>query len=192
MADVATKTQKTTKPRLVDNFYVNKAGERASRPQPDVVAIGKKFLESGHEIVIKLASLKQEQLLQSAAFGMQQVGQNAYGAAGSEDERIEMCSDRWDTIQGGSWASERQMGPRTSDVLDAYLQALEEKTGKPATSEFVADLQQKLADNPSALKELSENKVVKAKVDAIRAKRAAQRAEASATEAEEADDLPVF
>jgi hypothetical protein len=180
---------KSKKPRLVENYYVNEAGERASRPQPDVVKIGKKFLESGHEEEIVLADLPQAQLLQSAAFGLQQVGQNAYGAAGDENERIDMLNDRWATIKGGSWADTAQRGPSTSDVVEAWFAAKEEHTGRKSTEEEKSALRKRLDAEEISSKTMLENPKVAAKYHAIKAQRAAERAKKSAEKAEGAEEV---
>lgn len=183
---------RATKARLVENFYVSQSGERASRPQPDVVSVGKKFLESGHEEIIVLDNLPAEQLRQAAAFGLQQVGQNAYGASKDENERIDALQARWETIIGGRWAGEgRESGIRQLDVIEAYLLALKDRSGKEPTQED-RDRIRGLIDNGEINKDdLAANKAVAAKLAHIKAQRAAERAAkaAAAAEAEE-QELP--
>ena len=173
--------KKTT--RNVENFYIASNGAKASRPQPDVVAVSKKF-KSGHEEIIHLKDLTDEIFRQCAAFGLQQVGQNAYGAAKGDDERLEKLQDRWDTLREGNWASERQDGPRVGDLIEAVKQVVTE-SGKTVTDEWIADLKAKLEAKEITAADLKENPQINAKLDAIRAKRAQERAEKSAAAASE-------
>lgn len=192
MAEVAEVSVKTTKPRQVENIYIDSKGNRAARPQPDVVAIGKKFLETGYEVIKQLSTLSNESLSQAAAFGLQQVAQNAYGAATSEDERISMCEDRWDSIWNGNWSSERQVGPRTADLVEAFALAKADKDGEPVTDEWKASIQAKLDSGEITTKSLSDNPLIKAKHDAIKAARAAERAKKSLDAARATAELPDF
>lgn len=179
----------TKKARNVENFYVSQSGERAARPMPDVVAFGKRFLSNGHEIVKNLEDFSQESLSQAAAFGLQQVGQNAYGAAADDDERIEMLEARWESIQNGNWSADRQVGPRSSDLVDAFAQARADQ-GKESSDEWKETIRQKLESGEIAAKDLQANPLIKAKLDAIKAARAAERAKASAAKAADAAELP--
>lgn len=178
---------KAPKPRQVDNFYLNVAGERSSRPQEDVVAVGKKFLEGGTEIVTNLADLPESSQRQCMAFGLMQVGSNAYGAAGSEEERIEMLEDRWDTIKGGSWAQDRQVGPRTSDIIEAFAQAKKDDTGHEVDDAWRANIKSLLEEGKKITsKGLLENPAIASKYYAIKAQRAlerSQKAQAATSEA---------
>lgn len=180
------------KVRAVDNFYIDSKGNRAARPQPDVVGVGKTFLGSKYEEIILLKDLAPEQQRQAAAFGLQQVGQNAYGAAGDENERIELLQERWGTIRDGSWSSERASGFRTTDVVEAYLEAKKELSGKEPTDEDRQRIKGLLDSEQVTAKGLLENPHVAAKFQAIKARRAAERASAAAKAASGADasELP--
>jgi hypothetical protein len=193
MADVDTAPatdSASKKARLVDNFYIDSEGNKASRPQPDVVAVSKVFKQSGYVETIRLSDLSPESLNQAAAFGLQQVGQNAYGAAGDEGERIEMLQERWGTILEGRWSSERATGVRSNDVVEAYLAAKAERSGQPTTDEDRARVKASLGDDAAAIKALLENPLVAAKHAAIKAQRAAERATAAAGAVKAEDELP--
>lgn len=164
--------------RNVEIFYIDSKGARAARPQPDVVSFGKKFLESGEELIWDLKRFEAVGA-QGLAFGLQQVTQNAYGGLTTDAERIEACEDRIATLEGGSWSSERQAGPRDSDLLDAWAAAREEQ-GAKADAEWRESVRQKLEAGEVTSKQLMANARIKAKLDAIRAQRAADRAKASA------------
>ena len=169
----------TPKRAKVENFYVSASGERASRPQPDVIAVGKKFLESGYEQIMPLRDLPKEQALQNCAFGLQQVTQNAYGNVETESDRIEASEARAATIFGGSWASDRQVGPSTTDVIEAYLQAKAEQTGRTMTEDDRTAFKTKLDNETLTAKSVLENAAIRAKYDRIKADRAADRARKS-------------
>lgn len=178
---------KATSGRAVQNLYVDKKGERFMRPPKDVVRIVKKFIASGHEETLELKDLSQESLLQAAAFGLHQVGQNAYGAAADEDEKIDMLTARWETILGGDWASDRQVGPRTSDLLNAFIRGYTAKNGRAPTDEWVDQKRQQLSDE-SVAKEVQKRPAIKAQLDAIKAERAAERAKKSMEAIADRDD----
>jgi hypothetical protein len=180
MADTSNEVATQKKARNVDNFYVAADGSRASRPQPDVVAFGKKFLGNGHEIIKKLSDFPDAVLSQAAAFGLQQVVQNAYGAATDDDERVELAEARLETLEGGSWAADRQTGPRSSDLVDAWCQAREE-SGKAVNDVWRDAARQKLESGEVTAKDLQANPRIKAKLDAIKAQRAIERAKKSRT-----------
>lgn len=193
MADVDTapvEGKAGKKARVVENFYVDSEGNKSSRPQPDVVSVGKTFLGSNYTESINLADLSPESLRQAAAFGLQQVGQNAYGAAQDETERIEMLQERWGTILEGRWSSERATGVRSSDVVEAYLQAKAERSGNPTTDEERERVKAHLSGDEAAVKALLENPIVAAKHAAIKAARAAERAQNAAGAVKAEDELP--
>jgi hypothetical protein len=179
MSDTSNEVATSKKARNVENFYIGKDGSRSARPMADVVSFGKKFLSNGHEIVKDLSDFSQSSLAQAAAFGLQQVGQNAYGAAADDDERIEMLESRWESIQNGNWSADRQVGPRSSDLVDAFAQARADQ-GKDSSDEWKETIRQKLESGEIAAKDLQANPLIKAKLDAIKAARAAERAKKSA------------
>lgn len=177
------------KPRKVENFYVNTKGERAARPWPDTVSIGKKFLDSGHEEIVLLEKLPPAQRIQTLAFGLHQVGSNAYGGMSTEDDMISAFQVRMETILGGAWASERESGDRTGDLVEAFAQARAED-GKPVTDEWRKMVAEKLTSEEITPKSLKDNPKIRAKFDAIKAKRAQERATASAAKAGADVQLP--
>lgn len=189
MADVSEVSNgKKSTSRNVQNFYIAQDGSRSARPQPDVVAVGKKFLESGEEIVRNLADFPEAQMRQCAAFGLQQVGQNAYGTAGDEEERKQMLTDRWDTILDGQWSEGRQDGPRVADVLAALVAAMKDR-GNEVTEDWVAEKKAAFEAGDLDPKEVAKRPAIKAKLIQIRAERALERAGKMATPQSDLDDL---
>ena len=179
MSDTSNEATTPKKARNVEIFYIDSKGARAARPQPDVVSFGKRFIGSGKELVQELRDFSQEVLAQAAAFGLQQVTQNAYGAATDDDERMELAEARLETLLSGSWSSERQSGPRSSDLVDAWAQARADG-GKDVDEDWKAMARQKLESGEVTAKSLQDNPRIKAKLDAIKAERAIARAKASA------------
>jgi hypothetical protein len=187
MTDTSNEVASAKKARLVENFYIGKDGQRQARPMLDVVSFGKKFLSNGHEIVKHLSDFSNETLAQAAAFGLQQVGQNAYGGVTDDDEKIEALEARWDNIQAGQWSADRQVGPRSNDLVEAFAQVKIDE-GKNVTDEWKDVVRQKLESGELQAKDLAANPRVKAKIDAIKAARAAERAKKSAAAAGSASD----
>lgn len=182
------------KARFVENFFEDAEGKRKPRPFPGVVRIGKTFKDCGQTIVRDLRDLSEEMLFQMAAFGGQQVGQNAYGAAKTDAARIEALVDRWDAIwEDGVWASGRQEGPRVGDIFQATVEAYAE-AGKPLSVEQQEALKQGLAEGTYNAKALQDDPRIKAKLVAIRAKRADERAKklSEAAQGTSLGDLSLF
>lgn len=175
----------------VQNVYIGKDGSESPRPQPDVVKVKKIFLESGTVLECDLTELSESLIFQAAAFGIIQAGSNAGGAAGSEEERIDKCDTRWDSFKAGTWSSERQSGPRDSDVIEAYCRVYTDSKGHRPSDAWIGDVRAKIADeaNPMSLKTLQANPHVKAKLEAIRDERQSARRK-KAEEALEGAALP--
>jgi hypothetical protein len=179
-----------TKKRTVQNVYISASGKEAPSPMPDVVKIVKRFLDAdtgevSREEELDLRNLSQQVLLQGAAFGLHQVAQNAYGAAKDTDEKAESCASRWEDISNGSWRSDRQVGPRTSDLILAYARVFEQTKGKAPSDAWVERQKAKLAEGVwgEGGKHMLADPAIKAAIDAIKAERAIEKSKKSAEKA---------
>lgn len=192
MANANVVPDKAPKAKLVTNYYENQSGETSSRPWEDTVAVGKIF-DNGFNYRMVLEEIPGPQRIQLAAFGLQQVTQNAYGTAENTEERIEACRARHETIRDGSWASERQSGPATGDLVAAYVEAKQEKTGRAVTADDAAEFKRKIEAGELTHKGILENALINAKYQAIRARKmseiAAQAAEKAAAAGSANDSL---
>ncbi len=179
-----------SKKRLVQNVYISADGKEAASPMPNVVKIAKRFLdpdtlEVSREEELALGEIDQKVLLQAAAFGLHQVAQNAYGAAKDNDEKAESCAARWEQISNGEWRSDRQVGPRTSDLILAYARVFEQQKGKAPSEGWIEKQKAKIAEGVFGEngKHLLSDPSVKAALDAIKAERALEKSKKSAAKA---------
>lgn len=190
---MANGTEETaTKPRKVDRLFVSKDGKRHNRVLPDTTTVIHKFLESGYELEMGLAKLADAQRVQGLAFGVSQVVGNAYGGIKTEEDAILAAEARWDTLTKGGWSIERQTGPQTSDVLEAYCAAMA-AAGQPISDDKKAEIGAKLVSEELKSKDLLNNDKIAAAYHKIKHDRALarmQKFEAAAKSSTAA--LPVF
>lgn len=185
MTDVSvaeTSEERVSTGRNVENFYLDKSGARHKSPPKDVAGIVKRFKDGGDEIRLDLSELEESVILQAAAFGLHQVGQNAYGASKDTDDKITLCEARFDTLKGGDWASDRQSGPGTNILLEAFKRAYEEGKGREPSEDWVAEKREALKDENTA-KEAQKRPLIKKHIEAIKAERQVARAAKAAESA---------
>lgn len=181
------------KPRLVDRtFITSKDDKPQSRASGDVVKVVHQWKgRDDLRLEMDISELSDEMKIAAIAFGISQVVGNAYGGETDPDEAFEKGEARWDTIKSGNWATERVVGDRTSDLVEAFAKAYAD-AGKTFTEEKRKDLQEKLDSGVLDPKELRANPRIKAALDAIKLKRAQERAQKSAAAASASADLPSF
>lgn len=164
-------------------FFTAEGKEPTSRATPEstgfVIQVldGEKVLKSfTHE----LSDFPEGVRNAAALFGFITSITNTFGSAKiSPDEACELVEARLETLLEGEWSSERTTGPRSSDILEAYV-AYRAANGRETTEakrqQFLADIKSKTI----VVKDLLEEEpALKAELDAIKAKRAAERAQAS-------------
>ena len=182
---------KATSGRAVENLYRDKSGKLHVTPTEDIVGIVKKFKDTGEAIEFDLRELKPHSLMQAAAFGLHQVGQNAYGAAKDTAEKIELCEARFETILSGEWRSDRQTGPGTSILLQAMIRGYKKKAGAEPDEAWLEEKRELLKDKEVAA-DFAKRPAIKAHLEAIKAEKAAERArkaaEAAGDDVAEADE----
>jgi len=166
---------------IADRIFVGADGSREPTAQPNTIA-GEFHFSNGHVIHVDFARFSDGVRACAMSFGaMTSIGNTMGSAKLSQNDQIEAAEARVETLYAGTWRSERQIGPRIGDVLEAMIEFRAEK-GKPSDPSWIVDVRRKMeAEEPgwTARKILSDYPAVQAKVDAIRARRAAERAEKS-------------
>lgn len=176
----AAKTKRTVAKRT----FRSQSGEITSRSVPDVEAVIFEFPANGFQMVMELKDIFPDGLpppsvgRAAAAAGVNTSVGNVFGGIFDTEEAIEAAESRWATLQEGSWSAERKTGPRTSDLVEAWA-AFRVKRGAPDNKEWRERAKAQILSGAKTSKELLSMSGLKAEYDAIRAKRAAERAEKS-------------
>ncbi len=187
-ASASSEAAASKKPRLVERTFIDTDGKVHSRAVGSATKVIHKWKETGDELVMDLSKLSDDMKVCAIAFGISQVVGNAYGGETDASEAYDKGESRWETIVSGSWSTERVTGPRTGDILEAYVQAYL-SAGKPVTDEWKAKIAGMLESGEITIKGSLENTRIRAAFDAIKLKRAQDRAAKSAA-ALEGSDLP--
>jgi hypothetical protein len=177
------------KPRLVNRFFLDSEGKPHSRATPEGVSVVHEWKDGGYKLQMNLSDLSPEVIKCAALFGISQVVGNAYGGETDTQEAQEKAESRWNTLTDGRWATERESGPRTGDLVEAYAKAFAD-AGKPVTDEWKKSIAERLESGELDAKESQKNPRIKAAMDAIKLKRAQERAAKSAAAAAESSELP--
>lgn len=177
---MATDSETTTTKRAAvsKRTFVNAAGEYTGRVDTTSVGFKVELLGNGAVLERKLSDYPQEVINAAALFGLVTSLTNTFGGMSDPDEMADAMTQRDETFQGGEWSSERQTGPRTSDLLDAVV-AFRAKNGKETTEEWKQGLAAKLAAKETTSKDILAEPAVNAEYLAIKAKRAAERSAAA-------------
>lgn len=159
-------------------------GEITSRSTLDVEAVIFEF-PNGHKFTMELSDLFPDSQLPPPSVGRAAAGAgintsvgNVFGGITDTEEAIEAAESRWETLTAGAWSAERKTGPRTSDLVEAWA-AFRLKNGAPDSPEWRAMAKSKLLNKEKTAKDLLVMPGLKAEYDAIKARRAAERAEKS-------------
>lgn len=181
---------KGTKPRQVDRFFVDKDGKSQPRAFPEAVKVIHSWKNRDDlKLEMDISQLSDEMKICAIAFGISQVVGNAYGGETDPDEAFDKGESRWETILGGKWATERESGPRTGDLVEAFAKAYEDK-GKKVTEEWKAQVAEQINSGAIDQKEALKNPLVRAAFDAIKLRRAQERAAKSLEAAKASAELP--
>lgn len=183
MAEAANSEVATSKREKVSQrTFKNKEGEYTSRVGTDSLGFKVELLGSGAVIEKQLKDFDPGIINAAALFGLVTSITNTFGGISDPDEMAEAMDARLETLLAGEWSAERQTGPRTSDLLEAYV-AFRSKNGKDTDDakreSFLNDLKSGAA---KAKDLLNDNPGLAAEFAAIKARRAAERA-AKAAEA---------
>lgn len=191
MTDANTVTDgKGTKPRQVDRFFIDKDGKSQARAFPEAVKVIHSWKNRDDlKLEMDISKLSDEMKICAIAFGISQVVGNAYGGETDPDEAFDKGESRWETILGGKWATERESGPRTGDLVEAFAKAYEDK-GKKVTDEWKSQVAEQINSGAIDQKEALKNPLVRAAFDAIKLRRAQERAKKSQEAAAATAELP--
>ncbi len=178
MAETATSEAATSKREKVSRrTFLDASGAYTPRVGIDSIGFKIELLESGAVVERSLADFEDGVKNAAALFGLVTAITNTFGGISDPDEMAEVMEARLENLLSGEWTAERQTGPRTSDLLDAFV-TFREKNGKPTSEDrkeqFLADLK---AGTVKAKDLLADNPGLAAEHASIKAKRAAERAE---------------
>ena len=184
MAEAAENTR--TRAEVTKRSFKNEAGEYTGRASTGTTGFRIELVESGDAFEHLLSEFSPGVISAAAAFGLVTSITNTVGGKSlSAEERKELMQDRIDTLLDGEWSAERQSGPRSSQLLEAWVRVRTE-AGKESTQEWKDKVSLELRDNPEKQKALLANPqvaaayaAIKAEASIARAKRLAEKAGAS-------------
>lgn len=179
---------KGSKPRRVDRYFLNSKGEKSSRATPDGVIVVHKWRDSNFELKMPLADLNEDVIRCCAQFGLSQVIGNAYGGKEDDNDAFEAAERRWETLTTGQWETDRVIGPKPEDVVEAFAQVKAEDDGKPVSDAWRKAVLDKINAGELSTKGLLEKKKIKAKYEAIKLARAQERLKKFQQDAADSDD----
>ena len=150
------------------------SGETSRSAAPDVEALII-TTPTGDTIEVSIDDFPQEILTCAMWHGLsQKIGDAASGKSGQD--ATEALLDTIEALKGGEWVKERQSaGPRVGDVAVALVR-LGKFESEAEAAEYLSGLKE---SDPDKLKAIRGHSAVKAAVAAIRAERAAAKAESS-------------
>lgn len=191
MANVAdAEVEGNEKARKVNRYFLDAAGKQYARAVPEAETVVHEWRDSGHKLVMPLKDLEDGILRCAALFGISQVVGNAYGGEKDEADAIDKGTDRWETLAGGNWATERASGPKFGDIIAAYAKVYAD-AGKAKSETEIAAFAEKLNSGVLDPKDAASQPKIKAAMDAIKIKRMQDRMAKRQAEAADAD-LPSF
>jgi hypothetical protein len=165
-----------------ERFYLDKKGIEAKSPQEDSVGVRIKFTDTDLVLDMLLDDLKEDVIRRNALFGIKVGVGNSFGGKQGE-EAFELAESRFETFKAGNWAEGRQVGPRDSDVILAFVAAKADMDQELT----VEDCRARFADDGDLdSKEIAKYPQVKAHIDRIRLERLQARAAKSQEEASKA------
>lgn len=196
---------------MAETTEVTAASARAEKCTREFYATGgEKSARAGLEsvgVVLRLAgvddwsldipydSLTPEVARAAALFGVVTTVTNTIGKRGmTTDEMIEALEARAETLMNGVWTAERASGPRTSDVLLAFVRYRESK-GVATDDAWKASMAKRLVDDPDFAADVKSRPAIAVLVETIKLERQQERiakAKAKATEAPAVDDADLL
>lgn len=172
-----------TRAAVSKRSFLNAEGEYTPRVSTDSLGFKIELVETGHTVEHKLADFSTEVLNAAALFGLVTSVTNTFGGLKDPNEMAEAMGDRLAALLEGEWSSERETGPRTSDILDAYI-AFRAKHGKDTSEDNKEKFLNSLKSKATTVKDLLASETgLAAEYYAIKARRVAERADKKAKEA---------
>lgn len=181
----ATTTATRTRPEVTKRSFSLPDGSYVGRSSTRADGFRIELIESGQVFEHKLKEFSPEVIHAAALFGIVTSVTNAIGGKGlSVEERGELLENRLATFLEGEWASERESGPRSSQLLEAIVQVRADN-GKDSSQEWRDAMSIKLKDDQETRNGYMNNPLVRAALEKIKADAAAKRAAAAAAKAGE-------
>lgn len=172
-----------TRAEVTKRSFLLPDGNYSGRATTSVQGFRIELVENSQVFEHSLSDFSEDVLRAAAAFGIVTSVTNAIGGKNlSVEERAELIEDRLATFLEGEWASERQSGPRSSQLLDAIVQVRLDN-GKESSQEWKDAMSIKLKDDEEARKGYMNNPLIRAALEKIKAEAAAKRAQAAAAKA---------
>ena len=173
-----------TRAAVSKRTFKNEAGEYTPRVNTDSNGFRVELVETGHISEKSLSDFPQEIINAAALFGLVTSITNTFGGLKDADEMAEAMDSRIELLMSGEWSGDRETGPRTSDILEAYV-AFRAKHGKETSQENQDKFLNNLKTKAVVLKDLLASETgLAAEYYAIKARRVAERAKLKAAEAE--------
>lgn len=175
-------------------LFYNAKGEESNRVQLDSTGFKVIYVPTGYVAEAKLEDFSDEVRNAGFLFGVVTNITNAIGSKKLTDEEcVESIEARMETLTSGRWTSERDTGPRTSDLIEA-MKRLSDELNRPFDAEKLLAAFNDEENGPALRKKYMGNDKFKAHFDAIKLERAMKRREksqeaAKAAPAESADEL---
>lgn len=186
MVDVAApEAAKSSRREVSKRSFVNAAGEYTGRVNPDSIGFKIEFVETGDTIEQQLTDFSDGVRNAAALFGLVTSITNTFGGVKVPEEAIAAAQERLEILLEGDWASERQSGPRSSHILEAAV-AVRADAGKDTTDEWKDKFLAAIKADENYVKELAKDPAFAAKLAAIKAKAAQERAAKAAEKAKDA------
>lgn len=178
------------RPAKTQRMFFNKAGEETNRVQLDSIGWKLIYVPTGNKWQGRLDDLTDGVRNSCALFGLVTNITNAIGSKLLTDsDCIESIDSRLEALNEGRWLSERDGGPRTSDLIEA-MKRLAAEQGREFSEEQAQKLAAMLADEtngPAVRKKYMDQPQFKAHFDAIKLERAQKRLAESKAKAAEAE-----
>lgn len=174
-----------TREAVTKRSFKDADGNYTPRVHAGSVGFRIELLESGYVIEKDLKDYPEDMIKAAALWGLVTNITNTIGNLKDSDEMAEAMESRSETIEGGEWTSGRESGPRTSDILEAYV-AFRTKHGKDTSQErkdaFTNDIKNKVVTVKDLLKA---EPGLAAEYAAIKARRSVERSDKMAAKAKE-------
>lgn len=186
MVDATSVEATRTRREVSKRSFRSADGTYTSRANTSSVGFRIEFVENGHVIEHSLSDFPEGVRNAAAAFGLVTSITNTFGGVkGPVEDAIEAAEDRLAVFLEGDWSAERQTGPRSSQLVEAF-KALRDDHGLETTDDRIAKFVEDLKNEEYA-KTIMKDVQFAAKLQAIRAKAAAERAAKLAAKAESAE-----
>ena len=105
-----------------ERFYIDSKGEETKSPDEKSAGVRIKFEGTDLVLDMLLDDLEEDIIRRNALFGIKVGVGNAFGGKNGE-EAFELAESRFETFKDGKWSEGRQVGPRDSDVILAFIAA---------------------------------------------------------------------